>query len=154
MLKIHSNFSAYEKGISKNDGTNFFAYDIALIQIKGGSFEENFNHQIGTVIKPICLIDSKKSKINEIDELSLDQEITIVGMGWVKEKKKYGEEAHPLKLQHTKVKRIPVKKCFKKVYPRLGKKSRFPKDFLGIQIKPYWAKKKIHFFQKCNHRND
>ena len=89
-----------------------------------------------------------------INELSLDQEITIVGMGWVKDKKKYGEEAHPLKLQHTKVKRIPVKKCFKKVYPRLGKKSRFPKDFLGIQIKPYWAKKTIHFFQKCNHRND
>ena len=80
-----------------------------------------------------------------LNELSLDQEITIVGMGWVKDKKKYGEEAHPLKLQHTKVKRIPVKKCFKKVYPRLGKKSRFPKDFLGIQIKPYWAKKKIHF---------
>lgn len=143
MPKIHlianSYFSAYENGISSKDGTNFFEYDIALILIKGSSFDEKFNHQIGTVIKPICLIGSKNSKINEINELSLDQEITIVGMGWVKDKKKYGEEAHPLKLQYTKVKKIPVKKCFQEVYPRLGKKSKFPKDFLGIHITIYWA---------------
>ena len=141
-----SYFSAYENGISSKDGTNFFEYDIALILIKGSSFDEKFNHQIGTVIKPICLIGSKKSKINEINELSLDQEITIVGMGWVKDKKKYGEEAHPLKLQYTKVKKIPVKKCFQEVYPRLGKKSKFPKDFLGIHIN-HTGPTKIHFLQ-------
>ena len=70
-------------------------------------------------MKPVCLIGSKKSNIDDINELSMDQEISIIGMGWLEEKRSFEDDVHPLKLQHAQVKRVPIDKCFKQTYPNL-----------------------------------
>ena len=112
------NSIAFEKGTMTKEGTNFYLYDIALIHITK-PFDEAFHVPSGTFVKPVCLIGSKKSNINEIDDLSLDQEISIIGMGWLEEKTSFEDDVHPLRLQHAQVKRVPIEKCFKQTYPNL-----------------------------------
>ena len=85
---------------------------------------------------PVCLIGSKKSNIDEINDLSLDQEISIIGMGWLRGKN-FEDAVHPLKLQHAQVKRVGTDKCFKKTFPNIKQP---PNDFSGIQYtdRSYW----------------
>ena len=85
----------------------FFTYDIALIRI-----DEPFLWSFaGRKICPICLMSNNMPTLN--------QDITIVGMGNVN---KNGKK--PLILQYAKVKQITAKQCYKKWFP----KKKIPKS--------------------------
>ena len=80
---------------------SFFIHDIALIKI-----DEPFSSSYeGRNVCPICLMPNNMPTLN--------QDITIVGMG---KTKKNGKK--PLTLQFATVKQITGKQCFKKWYPK------------------------------------
>ena len=79
---------------------SFFIHDIALIKID----EPFLSSYEGRNVCPICLMPNNMPTLN--------QDITIVGMG---KTKKNGKK--PLTLQFATVKQITGKQCFKKWYP-------------------------------------
>ena len=101
---------------------NFFLYDIALITLS-----EAFNRSYKqTLVRPICL---PKPKVipSDINKLSLEEDITIIGMGVIG-KKGTKKNLNPLKLQYAKMKRLSPRECLRKwliMYP--------PSDFDSIK---------------------
>ena len=69
------------KNYKPNSKKNFFEYDIALITLS-----EPFNRTYKqTLVRPICL---PKPKVipSDINKLSLEEDITIIGMGVIGKK--------------------------------------------------------------------
>ena len=99
----------------------FFHYDFALVKIdKPGS------HSI------ICLPGPKI--LNNINDVKLKGEITIVGLG--EQKKNDEKNLWKRKLQFAKMRRLDDINCWKQWYP----KNQLPKDFSKIQNKGFCVK--------------
>ena len=113
-------FIAYEEGIySKENGENFFVYDIALINVE----MDPFNQKKGIIMKPICLDNFKPYPPDQTNP-----EFTILGMGRIREENNSQKPTHPIKLQFAKLKQVPPKKCLTTYWPKLKNKP-LPKDF-------------------------
>ena len=95
--------------------SNFFDYDIALITFRK-PFKRSHKQ---TLVRPICLPDPKVIP-SDINKLSLDEDITIIGMGYIGKKwtkdyiKPLKENIKPLKLQYAKMERLSPYLCLKK----------------------------------------
>ena len=85
------------------DREHFFVYDIALIMIDT-PFDDNLG---GMSVCPICLMPNIMPPLN--------QDITIVGMGKIKNKSNKNKHS---RLQYATVKEITAKECFKKFWRR------------------------------------
>ena len=89
----------------------FFNYDIALIGIRI-PFKRSYKQ---TLVRPICLPETKVIR-SDINNLSLNEDITIIGMGYIGEKgtmtkKKIGA----LKLKYAEMKRLSPHDCLRKL---------------------------------------
>ena len=91
-----------------NSIKNFFDYDIALITLRT-QFNTSYKQ---TLVRPICLPNPKVIP-SDINELSLDEDITIIGMGDVG-KKGTKQNIRPLKLQYAEMKRVSPHQCLRK----------------------------------------
>ena len=86
----------------------FFIFDIALIALRI-PFKRSHKQ---TLVRPICLPETKVIP-SDINKLSLDEDITIIGMGYIGKKgtkKKIGA----LKLQYAEMKRLSPHDCLRK----------------------------------------
>ena len=87
----------------------FFIFDIALIALRI-PFKRSHKQ---TLVRPICLPETKVIP-SDINKLSLDEDITIIGMGYIGKKgtkKKIGA----LKLQYAEMKRLSPHDCLRKL---------------------------------------
>ena len=96
------------KNYKPNSKKNFFEYDIALITLS-----EPFNRTYKqTLVRSICLPEPKVIP-SDINKLSLDEDITIIGMGDIG-KKGTKKDLSPRKLQYARMKRISTRECLRK----------------------------------------
>ena len=86
----------------------FFNYDIALIGIRI-PFKRSHKQ---TLVRPICLPETKVIP-SDINKLSLDEDITIIGMGYIG-KKGTKKKISALKLQYAEMKRLSPHDCLRK----------------------------------------
>ena len=112
--------------------SNFFEYDIALITFrkpfKTRDSRQGFKRSHKqTLVRPICLPDPKVIP-SDINKLSLDEDITIIGMGYIGKKGTTKENIKALKLQYAKMKRLSPQQCLKKYHF-----FSTPKDFDSIK---------------------
>ena len=101
----------------------FFIFDIALIALRI-PFKRSHKQ---TLVRPICLPDPKVIP-SDINKLSLDEDITIIGMGYIGKKGTTKENIKPMKLQYAKMERLSPQQCLKKHHF-----FSTPKDFDSIK---------------------
>ena len=87
------------------------------------SFKRSYDQ---TLVRPICLPDPRIIP-NDINKLSLEEDVTIIGMGVVG-KKGTKKDLNPLKLQYANMKRLSPQQCLKKWFF-----SRPPSDFESVK---------------------
>ena len=107
LFSYYSWFVEYEEGDCKANGEKFFIYVIALINVEMEWFNQP-GHPSGTIVKPICLDDFKPYPPEDTNP-----EITIIGMGQIKEQGNSPKPIRATKLQFAKMKQYPAKNVSK-----------------------------------------